>query len=193
MLARRACAFCLVTLGTAALAAGCGGGAMTPSAATAPSTATTAASAPTTKTKTTTATAPAAVRPSGATHAYELRMQRLGVKLGGSIQAIGDLMVVNHSVASKPQVVRDLRRLQIVLRSAASELTRIRPPAKVRDQHELLARGVREYAQELTGVIARVQSGDTAKALSLIPRLKGIRDMTTASHAIKKAGLNIGV
>jgi hypothetical protein len=182
MLAKRVSALCVVMLGTAWLAAGCGGGAKTPSTVTAP-----------VVPSTTTSTVPVTVRPSAATHAYERRMQRLGAKVGSSIQEIGNLIVVNRSVASKPQVVRQLRRLQIVLRNASVQLAQITPPEKIRAEHELLARGVREYSQELTGVIARVQSGNTAEALALIPRLKGIRDMTTASHAIKKAGLNIGV
>jgi len=119
-------------------------------------------------------------------------MKQLGAQVGNSIQQIGNLIVVNRTVAKKPQVVRQLRRLQVVLRNAAAKLAGITPPAKIRKQHELLARGVREYAQELTRVIARVQAGNAARALSLIATLKGIKDMTAASHAIKNAGFDIG-
>jgi hypothetical protein len=101
-------------------------------------------------------------------------------------------MIVNRTIAPKAKVLRQLRRLQTVLSSAAARLAKITPPRRIEAPHELLAKGVREYAQELTGVIALVQAGHSTRALNRIPALKGIRDMTAASRAITKAGFQIG-
>jgi len=128
-------------------------------------------------------------------------MRRLGNALGLSIHELGSqiLDVVQESstsaTASKhssAKIIHDLRELQASLRLGAKQLQKIRPPAKVKVQQALLLRGVREYASELNGVIATVKAGQTQAGLSLIYNLKGIKDMTTASHAITAKGFAIG-
>jgi hypothetical protein len=118
---------------------------------------------------------PIATGPPLRKQAYELEMQRLGTRVATSIQQIGQLIVGGRSVAAKPRVIE------------------IVAPTTIKGPHELLTEGVREYADELAGVIADVSSGDTARALALIPTLKGIRDMTRASRAIENAGFDIRV
>ena len=59
------------------------------------------------------------------------------------------------------------------------------------DLHELLVKGVREYADELNGVIAQVNAGNQREALGSIFTLKGVRDMSRASKSISKAGFVI--
>jgi hypothetical protein len=118
---------------------------------------------------------------------YELAMQALGRHLGAVIVASG-----NQNISASPaRIVKNLRHVQAELRTTAVKLEQIKPPAKIKTDHELMIRGVREYATELNGVIAEVKRGDKSGALGSISTLKGVRDMTDASHSIAKAGFVI--
>jgi hypothetical protein len=118
---------------------------------------------------------------------YETSMQALGRTLGAAITASG-----NANISATPAAIaRNLRRVQVELRTAAVKLEKITPPAQVRAQHELLTKGVREFADELDGVIAQAKSGNQRQALGSIVTLKGIKDMSRASQAIAKAGFVI--
>jgi hypothetical protein len=120
---------------------------------------------------------------------YETSMQALGARLSQSIRLSG---LANRN-ASKAKVATNLRHVQVELRAAATELAKITPPANVRAAHRELIRGVREYADELSGVIANVEAKGPRRALPAIVTLKGIRDMATASQKIAKAGYIITV
>ena len=55
--------------------------------------------------------------------------------------------------------MKNLRKAQKALRLAAARLAKITPPAEARAGHELLLKGVREYADEIDGMIAKLKSG----------------------------------
>ena len=118
--------------------------------------------------------------------AYETSMQRLGVSLGTTLGRVGSA----NRAAEPAQIARNLRTAQRELRATATKLTQITPPEKIKAQHALLTKGVREYADELDGVIARVKRGNP-DAVREILTLKGVKDMTRASAAIAKAGYTI--
>ena len=116
---------------------------------------------------------------------YVQSMRRLGRALSQTLTAVG--------AANGASVAKDagnLRVAQRALRRAARSLAAITPPERVRAEHALLLRGVREYAQELNGVIARLKKGQI-RALRMIPTLKGVRDMERASNAIVAKGYEI--
>ena len=118
---------------------------------------------------------------------YELQMQNLGHTLGAAIISAG-----NANISATPaRIARNLRHVQVLLRAAATKLEQITPPATIRAPHELLLKGVREYEQELNGVIAQVKSGNQREALGSILTLKGVLDMSRASKSISKAGFVI--
>jgi hypothetical protein len=115
-------------------------------------------------------------------------MRRLGSTLSASIRTVA-------TADSKPNtspatVAANLAKVQTALRRAASALETIKPPARVRSDHALLVKGVREYADELNGVIRQLRGGQ-AIALKKIPTLRGVRDMQRASYAIVQKGYAI--
>ena len=117
-------------------------------------------------------------------NSYESAMQALGRQLGSAIAASG-----NKNISASPAVItHNLRQVQVALRAAAGKLERITPPDNVKAQHRLLIKGVREYANELDGVIAQVNKGNSRFALGSIVTLKGVKDMERATKSIAKAG-----
>ncbi len=64
--------------------------------------------------------------------------------------------------AGRKQVVVNLRRVKVRLRRAGVELGEITPPPTVAAAHRQLIAAVREYADELSGIIADVKGGDRA-------------------------------
>jgi hypothetical protein len=128
---------------------------------------------------------PEASAPSGFS-TYETQMQQLGSTLGRSLMRLG---TANRD-ATTAQIVANVHRAQADLRAAAVQLNAITPPAKVKVQHQLLIKGVREYADELDGVVTRLKRGDR-QAVFRVTTLKGIKDMEMASTAIRKAGYTI--
>jgi hypothetical protein len=121
---------------------------------------------------------------------YENAMLALGNKLYLTIAGIDK---ANRNAGGPTVIERNLRKTQIELRAAAVKLTKIVPPARIKAQHVALIRGVREFADELDGVIAKLKKGSGPAVLGTLPSLKGIRDMTAASTAITKAGYVIAI
>jgi hypothetical protein len=114
---------------------------------------------------------------------YETQMQALGQTLGAALLDTGS----SNRTATDAQVVRNLRKAQRALRSAAAKLAKIDPPPKAAAGHKLLEKGVREYADEIDGVIAKFQKGNR-DAVFAVASLKGVKDMTRATQDISKAG-----
>jgi hypothetical protein len=124
-------------------------------------------------------------RPKTYSH-YELAMQVLGDKLAAELANAG--RAVGLPTAKRTAIEQILRATQTQLRAAAASLAKIDPPARIRAQHRRLTQAVREFADELNGVIAGIKAGTGAPAYVLIPNLKGLKDMQRASDAITKAG-----
>jgi len=120
---------------------------------------------------------------------YETQMQRLGQQLGAAIAAAGNKNISATSAA----IEKNLRKVQLELRNTAVKLEHITPPAKIKTDHQLMINAVREYADELDGVITKVKSGNSGAALNSIFALKGLKDMQRASQAITKGGYVIVV
>jgi hypothetical protein len=116
-------------------------------------------------------------------------MQVLGERLAAELATAG--RAVGAPTAKRAVIEDVLRTAQRQLRTAAAELARIRPPAGIEQQHRRLIAAVREFANELTGVIAGVKKGNGAPVYALVPNLKGLKDMQKASEAISKAGYRI--
>ena len=118
------------------------------------------------------------------------------------MQALGDTLATELARAARDIAVPGakpialehvLLTVQSQLRAAAAGLEKIQPPAKIKARHSRLIKAVREFADELSGVIARVKSGNGAPLTAVIPGLKGLKDMQRASDAITKAGYVIVV
>jgi hypothetical protein len=120
---------------------------------------------------------------------YELAMQVLGDKLAAELANAG--RAVGLPTAKRTAIEQILRATQTQLRAAAASLAKIDPPARIKAQHRRLTQAVREFADELNGVIAGIKAGTGAPAYVLIPNLKGLKDMQRASDAITKAGYTI--
>ncbi len=110
-------------------------------------------------------------------------MQALGNSLAASLLDTG---TANRTATNK-QIEKNLRKAQKALRLAAAKLAKIKPPAGARAGHELLLKGVREYADEIDGMIAKLKSGHR-QAVFAVTSLKGVKDMTAGTHDISKAG-----
>jgi hypothetical protein len=114
---------------------------------------------------------------------YEVKMQALGNTLASSLLVTGTA----NRTATNGQIVRNLRKAQTALRTAAAQLAQITPPAAAKPGHELLEKGVREYADEIDGLIAGLKKGNR-DAIFAVTSLKGVKDMTRGTHDISKAG-----
>jgi hypothetical protein len=114
---------------------------------------------------------------------YEVKMQALGNSLASSLLVTGTA----NRTATDTQIVKNLRKAQKALRVAAAKLKAITPPAGARPGHQLLEKGVTEYAEEIDGLIAGLKKGDR-QAIFNVTALKGVKDMTQGTHEISKAG-----
>jgi ABC-type phosphate/phosphonate transport system substrate-binding protein len=117
---------------------------------------------------------------------YEVQMQQLGQSLARTLLDLGSA----NKTATPTVVVKDLKQVQKELRAAAVKLTAIQPPAKIKAQHQKLIAGVRQYADEIDGVIAQYKKGNK-QAVFAVAQLKGVKDMSAATLAIQKAGFVI--
>jgi hypothetical protein len=155
------------------IAAGCGSGGKSNANGTTEGT-TTAAAATTTK---------AAATPL-AKGAYVTRMKAIGRSLSTSLNSLG-----SATTAAKAAVA--LTSVQTDLRKAADRIESITPPESIKTQHAELAKAVRDFADELDPVIAKLKNG-TITALQTVPTLKGLQEIQTASTAIANKGYKIG-
>jgi hypothetical protein len=64
------------------------------------------------------------------------------------------------------------------------------PPRNIRAEHAALRSAVLEYATELTPLIGAAEKGAII-SVNTIVKLKGIKDMTKASLAMKQKGYDI--
>ncbi len=179
----------------ALLAAGCGGGGSSSTSGTQPTTTpqttTRAAQSPHSARSTSRPSAPIVSTERTTFTDYELAMQLLGSKLAHTLTQTDRSISVS---STQPDlVVHDLRTAQKQLRSAAASLEKITPPARIRTLHEQLIHGVQEYATELDAMIAHVEKGGGASISTVLPTLKGVKDMRAASDAITKKGYVIVV
>jgi hypothetical protein len=120
---------------------------------------------------------------SGGFSPYEVKMQALGTSLASSLLVTGTA----NRTATNAQIVKNLRKAQRALRAAATKLKAITPPAAARPGHQLLEKGVTEYADEIDGLIAGLKKGDRQPIFN-VTALRGVKDMTRGTNDISKAG-----
>src|SRR3954447_23850500 len=118
----------------------------------------TSASGTTTEATTTVAAAPLAKA------AYVARMKVIGQSLSTSLNTLGSATTAKKAATALAQVQKDLN-------TAADKLAAIAPPASVKTQHDSLTKAVRDFADELSPVITKLQAGNMS-ALSTVPTLK---------------------
>jgi hypothetical protein len=155
------------------LAAGCGGGGKSSAGGTTEGTTTEAAA--------TTTAAAATPLPKGQ---YVNRMQTIGRSLSKSLSSLGAATTAARAAVALTAVQTDLRK-------AADRIESITPPAPIKTQHAQLAKAVRDFADELDPVIAKLKTG-AMTALQTVPNLKGLQEIQTASTAIANKGYKIG-
>ena len=155
------------------IAAGCGGGGKSNANGTTEGT-TTAAAPTTTK----------AAAPPLAKAAYVSRMKAIGRSLSTSLNSLG-------SATTAAKAATALTAVQTDLRKAADRIESITPPVPIKTQHAQLAKAVRDFADELDPVIAKLKTG-AMTALQTVPNLKGLQEIQTASTAIASKGYKIG-
>jgi hypothetical protein len=158
------------------LAAGCGGGGGSKETS---GTATAATATLTTTQATTAATA----APLGKS-AYVKQMKAIGRSLSSSLASLGTATTASAAATA-------LEAVQAELRKAADRIDAITPPASIKAEHAQLEQAVRDFAEELGPVIAKLKAG-TMSALSTVPTLKGLQEIQAASSAIASKGYKIG-
>jgi hypothetical protein len=165
--AKRVAALLAPAVGAVVLA-GCGGGGTTTTsgATTAAATTTAASSTPLAKTD------------------YVKRMKTIGRSLSTSLNTLG-------SAKTAASAAKALASVQTDLRAAADRLAALSPPDAISAEHAQLVKAVRDFADELGPVIAKLRKGKMS-ALSTVPTLKGLTEIQTASTAITSKGYKIG-
>jgi hypothetical protein len=156
------------------VAAGCGGGSKSSNGTTTQATTTAAAA---------TTTAAAAPTPLPKT-AYVSKMKSIGQSLSTSLNTLG-------SATTAAKAATALAAVQTDLRKAADRIDAITPPTPIKTEHAQLEKAVRDFADELQPVIAKLKNG-TIAALQTVPTLKGLQEIQTASTAIANKGYKIG-
>jgi hypothetical protein len=116
--------------------------------------------------------------------AYVNKMKAIGRSLSTSLNSLGAA-----TTAAKAAVA--LTTVQTDLRKAADRIESITPPQTIKTQHAQLAKAVRDFADELDPVIAKLKAG-TMTALQTVPTLKGLQEIQNASTAIATKGYKIG-
>src|SRR4051794_8734392 len=116
--------------------------------------------------------------------AYVTRMKAIGQSLSTSLNTLGSATTAKKAATALAQVQKDLN-------AAAGRLEAIAPPVTVKAQHAQLAKAVRDFADELTPVITKLNAGNM-QALSTVPTLKGLVEIQNASTAISNKGFKIG-
>jgi len=116
--------------------------------------------------------------------AYVTRMKAIGRSLSTSLSSLG-----SATTAAKAAVA--LTSVQTDLRKAADRIESITPPEPIKAQHAQLAKAVRDFADELDPVIAKLKAG-TIAALQTVPTLRGLQEIQSASTAIASKGYKIG-
>jgi hypothetical protein len=115
---------------------------------------------------------------------YETAMQRLGTSLNNTLSALGRA----NRGATADVVATNLHRSSVQLRAAAVKLAKIAAPDSIVAAHNALIKGVRQYANDLDGLAAKLRNGSPVTLLGTIPNMKGIKQMQNATTAISKAG-----
>jgi hypothetical protein len=127
---------------------------------------------------------------------YEQKMQLLNQQLDSVMLAVSNANNSQTPQGTALPAKIEAENLQVAqngMRSAAAKLAKIIPPPKIKAAHALLLKGLREDANELTPVIARLKlkGANPLKVLQSILTLKGLGIMRTASVQIEKAGYDI--
>jgi hypothetical protein len=114
---------------------------------------------------------------------YVKRMTTIGRSLSTSLSSV-------QSAKTATKAATALSSVQSDLRTAADRLDSINPPEAIKSQHASLVKAVRDFADELDPVIAKLKNGDLT-ALASVPTLKGVTEIQDASSAITSKGYNI--
>jgi len=116
--------------------------------------------------------------------AYVGQMKVIGKSLSTSLNTLG-------SATTAAKAATALQQVQTDLRAAADKIASITPPTSIKTEHAQLAQAVRDFADELSPVITKLEAGKMS-ALSSVPTLKGLTEIQTASTAISNKGYKIG-
>jgi hypothetical protein len=114
-------------------------------------------------------------------------MRAIGRGVSKSLDSINGL-------TSEATAAKTVAKLQSHLRSTAESLAALTPPAPIKAQHAQLVKAVRDLADELDTVIARLKGGklDAAAVFATIVGLKSVAEIQSASTAIANRGYSIG-
>ena len=116
--------------------------------------------------------------------AYVTQMRAIGQSLSNALDTLSSATTAKKAATALGLVQGDLR-------AAAGKLDAISPPAPVASLHAKLAQAVRDFADELTPVIAKLQAGKL-NALRSVTTLKGLQEIRVESTAITDKGYRIG-
>ena len=87
---------------------------------------------------------------------------------------------------------KDLPKLQAALRSFAGELARVNPPAEVVDLHARLVSTMRSLADELPGIIDKLDKAkDASEGIAAFLGAKSIQALLTLGEQFKAKGYDI--
>ena len=111
-------------------------------------------------------------------------MKAIGKSLSASVSAFG-------SLTNAADAVKALTAAQTALRGAADRIAAITPPDAIKSQHAQLIKGVRDFADELGPIVAKLKKGDMT-ALSTPGTLKGLAEIQASATAISNKGYKIG-
>jgi hypothetical protein len=114
---------------------------------------------------------------------YEQQMQAIGQDLSKALDTSG-------GSASAAEAVTTVENAQEMLREAADKMDEMTPPEDITTEHDQLVAGVRQFADDLDGVISALEEGNL-QALSSMMSLDSLQEIQTASAAITSKGYDI--
>jgi hypothetical protein len=118
---------------------------------------------------------------------YEQKVRSEYAKVQAAFQATAG--------APTKELAARIGEAQSRLRAAAEALEGVEPPEDVEREHEELVEGMREYAEDLDGLLEGVEKGDATAIETFnesIPRNEAIERMAEAAEEMKFKGYDLG-
>jgi hypothetical protein len=113
---------------------------------------------------------------------YEQQMQTIGQDLSSALDTSG--------ATDADSAVAQIEEAQSTLTTAADEMDEMTPPEDIATEHDQLVEGVRQFSDDLDGVISAVEGGDM-QAVSDMMSLDSLQAIQSASAAITAKGYDI--
>jgi hypothetical protein len=123
-------------------------------------------------------------------HAYVVRMQQLGRRLGTTIDGVYPIDTGTANSETSRATIAKLTTARVSVGDVLASLQQIVPPTAVRSDHRRIVRGVRGIAVEMQQVVVALRKGDIAASMEPAS-LQSLADVTGATDSMESKGYDV--